>query len=184
MHRTILRAALSLSIIGVIGGCASKEKPLYGNSTEHAQAQPPRQSMPAAKYTSYGEPMKLSDSAAVPVSTVLANPATYEGKYVRLAGSVTKVCQSKGCWLEMADPTTRQTLFVKFTCPVEGRLIPMDAMNKPVVVEGYVKVTEISEQDARHLKEESGARPEDVAKIKGPQKQITLASPAAQVAGL
>jgi hypothetical protein len=84
----------------------------------------------------------------------------------------------------MADSRSKKPLFVKFTCPVEGRLIPMAAVGKPVVVEGTVMVKEISEADARHLKEESGATQEEVAKIKGPQKQITLAAPAARVAGL
>jgi hypothetical protein len=86
--------------------------------------------------------------------------------------------------MEMSDPTTSQPMFVKFTCPVDGRLIPMNAIGKPVVAEGVVKVKEISQEDARHIKEESGATPEQVAQIKGPQKQITLVSPAAQVAGL
>jgi hypothetical protein len=128
--------------------------------------------------------MKLSDAQAVPVAKVLANPAAFEGKYVRLVGDVNKVCTRKGCWLEMADSRSHKPLFVKFTCPVEGRLIPMAAVGKPVVVEGTVMVKEISEADARHLKEESGAPAEEVAKITGPQKQITLAAPAARVAGL
>ena len=128
--------------------------------------------------------MKLADAQAVPVAKVLANPAAYEGKYVRIVGDVNKVCTRKGCWLEMADAQSNKPLFVKFTCPVDGRLIPMAAVGKPVVVEGTVMVKEISEADARHLKEESGAPQSEVEKIKGPQKQITLAAPAARVAGL
>lgn len=163
MHQTILTTLLAVALVA---GCASR--------TEHASHD--------AKYVSYGEPMKLADKDAVPVATVLADPAKYEGKFVRLSGNVDKVCQAKGCWLEMADTHTKQAMFVKFTCPVEGRLIPLEAVGKPAVVEGYVQVKEISEDEARHLKEESGAPASEVAKIEGPQKQITLASPSARIA--
>jgi hypothetical protein len=182
--RTIVTAITVLAVSAALTGCAKDEKPLgTGTETAHperSEAQWQQRPM----YTSYGEPMKLTDDQAVPVGKVLANPAAYEGKYVRLVGNVNKVCTRKGCWLEMMDDNTGKPMFVKFTCPIEGRLIPMAAVGKPVVVEGVVTVKEISEEQARHYKEESGATAAEVARIMGPQKQITLASPAARVAGL
>lgn len=132
----------------------------------------------------FGEQMKLTDAQAIPVEQLLANPDAYAGKFVRVTGDVNKVCTRKGCWLEMESEKAEKPLFVKFTCPIEGRLIPMEAVGKKAVVEGTVKVEEFSEADAKHLKEESGASPEEVEKIKGPQKKLTLASPACQISGL
>jgi hypothetical protein len=60
----------------------------------------------------------------------------------------------------------------------------MDAIGKPAIVEGTLRVKEIPEEVARHYAEEKGATPEQVKKITGPQKQITVASPSAQVAGV
>ena len=158
-----------------------QQQPEYAQQSQQQRQPTAQQPKP---YKAFGEQMRLTDADAVPVEDVLADPSVYQGRYVRLVGNVKKVCTRKGCWLEMADGSTRQPLFVKFTCPIDGRLIPMEAVGRPVTVEGTVMVKEISEADARHLKEESGATPDEVAKIKGPQKQITLASPAARVVGL
>ena len=186
--RTIIGLCAIAAAAAILVGCAgNKDDKPWGTGTETAHPERRSEAMeePAQPlYTSYGEPLQLSDDQVVPVGKVLANPAAYEGKYVRLVGNVNKVCTRKGCWLEMMDDTTGKPMFVKFTCPVEGRLIPMAAVGKPVVVEGTVTVKEISEEQARHYKAESGATPEEVAAIKGPQKQITIESPAARVAGL
>jgi hypothetical protein len=185
MRTSLVSLVAIVAASALLAGCAKDDKPLgTGTETAHPERSQAPQTPAHPMYTSYGEPMKLEDDEAVPVGKVLANPAAYEGRYVRLVGNVNKVCTRKGCWLEMADENSGKPLFVKFTCPVEGRLIPMAAVGKPVVVEGTVMVKEISESEARHLKEESGAGAEEVARIKGPQKQITLASPAARVAGL
>jgi hypothetical protein len=158
-----------------------QQQPEYAQQSQQQRQPTAQQPKP---YKAFGEQMRLTDADAVPVEDVLADPSVYQGRYVRLVGNVKKVCTRKGCWLEMADGSTRQPLFVKFTCPIDGRLIPMEAVGRPVTVEGTVMVKEISEEDARHLKEESGATPAEVAKIKGPQRQVTLESPGARVAGI
>lgn len=138
------------------------------------------QQKPPAK--SYGEPMKLPNARPVPVATVLGHPDDYNGRYVRVTGTVTSVCQGMGCWLEMTGPEN-QLLFVKFTCPVEGRLLPLDSVGKTVICEGTLRVTEVSEDDARHVAGEKGMSGEEIEKIVGPQKRIVLQSPAAELLG-
>lgn len=142
-------------------------------------------STPTAKVANYGEPMKLTDKEAMPVRLLLADPGKFENQFVRVTGNVSEICEKKGCFLEMTDTVTARKLFVKFTCPIDGeRLIPMSAMGKPVTVEGTLKIATITEDQARHYAKDSGTKPEEIAKIVGPQKQITLSSPAASVAGL
>jgi hypothetical protein len=137
---------------------------------------------PAPKYASFGAAAKLSDADAIPVEKVMAAPDEYKGKFVRLTGTVDKVCPNKGCWLTLKGPGDGEALLVKFPDPDQGRLIPMAAVGKPAIVEGTVRVREIPEETAKHFAEESGATPEQLAKITGPQKQITVASPCAMVA--
>lgn len=134
-----------------------------------------------AVYASFGEPVK-PDGASTAVPELLGNLSKYEGKPVRVSGTVSQVCERKGCWLKMTDGG--EELFVKFTCPVEGRLIPAEAIGKTAIVEGQLAIKEVSEGDARHLAEEGGKTPEQVARIVGPQKQITLKSPGALVFGV
>jgi len=129
----------------------------------------------------FGAPVN-PEGSAIPAAKLLGDVSQYEGKPVRVAGTVSKVCAKKGCWLEMTDGG--KPLFVKFTCPVDGRLIPLDAVGKPAIVEGELAIKEISEDDARHIAEEGGKTPDEVARIVGPQKQITMKSPGAIVFGL
>ncbi len=138
----------------------------------------------AAPSAHFGEPMRLPETDTLPLEKVLAQPTEFDGKFIRVSGTVSQVCEAMGCWMEMKDAASGKTLFVKFTCPTEGRLIPMDAIGHQAVVEGKLDVTQISEDEARHYKEEAGASAAEVAKIVGPQKQLRMGSPAALVIGI
>lgn len=135
----------------------------------------------ASHWTRYGAKMTLAKSDTHCAGEVLTNPEKYAGKLIRVSGKVDSVCAHKGCWIRLAGPKAEETLFVKFTCPVEGRLVPMSALGRPAVVEGTLVVKEIPEDEARHYKEDAGASPEEIAKIVGPQKQITMQAPAAMI---
>ncbi len=150
------------------------------------QQTPTATAPPAEQCAVFGGSMKLDDAQATPVSKVFENPAAYDGKYVRLAGTVTDVCPHKGCWFQMTDAVNRssETLFVKFQDPATGKLIPTAAVGKPVVAEGILSVREMSEDEARHYKAEAGATADELEKIKGPQKRLVLKDPRAQIAGI
>ena len=130
----------------------------------------------------YGEPVS-TELPHANVADVLAQPASFAGRDVQLQGTISEVCQEKGCWLRIADPSGgEETVFVKFTCPVDGEyLIPKDAAGKPVVVQGQVVVEEMDEATARHMAEDSGRSPAEIEAIKGPQKVIRVMSPSAKV---
>ena len=182
----IRKSALILALVAATGtvcalGCKDKKKDTTDHSVkiETSQAQP---AMPS--YASFGAPMRLSDSQAVTISQVLATPGKFNGKYVRVSGTVDKVCEKKGCWLTLSDTTSAQTLFVKFADPEEGRLIPMEAAGKPAIIEGMVKVKMIPEADARHYAQDNNASDDEIARIVGSQKQVTITNGAARITGV
>jgi hypothetical protein len=154
-------SVVGLLAVSVLGGCRST----------------------SAKGVAYGEQMSLSARKTVDVARVIENPTKYEGKRIRVAGVIDTVCAHKGCWINMTQPGGGEALFVKFTCPVEGRLIPLDAVGKEVVVEGELEIKMIPEDEARHYAEDAGKSKEEIAKIVGPQKTLKLNSPAAEVRG-
>ena len=161
--------ALTLAIAAV--GCKSENKTSANKPVEAtASAKAP------LNFASFGEPMKMSNEEPLPVATVLSHIDQYDGKYVKVAGNVTAVCEKKGCWLKMDDAAGKE-LFVKFTCPVNGRLVPLEAKGKPVIAEGTLKIKEVSEAEARHLAEDAGASKTEIEKIVGPPKQISLMAP-------
>ena len=141
---------------------------------------------PKQEVATYGAPLKLSDAEAVPASKVLANPDQYANQYVRVTGTVTDVCEKKGCWLRVAsaDAPKGPDIFIKFKDPAEGRIVPMEAVGKTVTVEGTLKVGQLSERAARHFKEDAGAPQAEIDKIVGPQKQLMLAGPAVAIEGV
>ncbi len=158
MNRSIIMTAILSAAFLLASGCASAGK--------------------------FGERMTLAKKDTVCIKEVLATPAKFEGKLLRVGGKVQSVCAKKGCWLRLGDGEKKETLFVKFTCPVDGRLIPMKAVGKTAFVEGTLELKEISQDEARHYKEDSGASKEEIEKIVGPQKIAKLNAPAAQIVGL
>jgi hypothetical protein len=142
-------------------------------------------------FATFGAEQKLTDADAVPASKVIANPAEYADKYVRVTGKVTQVCEKKGCWVRVAPAEAGAApaegtgdIFIKFRDPPAGRLVPMEALGKDVVVEGTLKAGQMSERAARHFKEDAGAPEEEINKIVGPQKQMFITGAALKIEGV
>lgn len=104
----------------------------------------------------FGKP--LAGLKAVPLADVLARPEA--GQQVRLEGTIEKVCQNKGCWLELKQ----QASSVHVTFEGYGFFVPKDSMGKPVVLEGKVVVKQPTPEDVAHLKAE-GAGQSVAAKV-------------------
>lgn len=129
----------------------------------------------------FGEPVS-TEAPAVDVADVLAQPAAFAGRDVQVRGTISEVCQERGCWVRIADAAgSAETVFVKFTCPVDGRLIPQDAAGKPIQVQGQVVVEEMSQDQARHYATDAGKPQAQIEAIVGPQKVVRVMSPSARL---
>ncbi len=169
-----LALAMPLAL-GLQSEAAPSTQPLAGSNVAES----------AAGWLAFGQALTMDESKTVTVEAVLADPAAFAGKAVRLSGAISKVCKPKGCWMQFTAPATEKgkgiPVFVKFTCPIDGRLIPLDAVGKQAIVEGTLDVVEISEVEARHYLEDEGASAQEIAKIVGPQKQVRVQGPGALV---
>lgn len=145
---------------------------------------------PAAKpaapvFADYGAAIKGAEgSEAVPVAKVLAAPADYNNKVVRISGKVIATCDHKGCWFTLGDSAANDVIFIKFKDPAEGRIIPLEAPGHDAILEGEFVIGKMSEKFARHLKEEAGASEEELEKIVGPQKVYTVKNVAVRIYGV
>jgi hypothetical protein len=110
----------------------------------------------SAEPRTFGKP--LSGLTAVALQDVLAHPQA--GQQVRLEGTIDKVCQNKGCWLELKQ----QAASVHVTFENYGFFVPKDSLGKPVVLEGKVVVKQPTPEDVAHLKAE-GAGETVAAKV-------------------
>lgn len=140
----------------------------------------------APPHADFGEAMKTDEVSMTSTAEVFEQPTSYDGKYLRLRGEVVSVCAKKGCWLRLVPVggESADSLFVKFTCPVRGRLIPMAAVGHEAIVEGTLEVSKITEAEARHYAEDAGKSAAEIAKIVGDRDQLRMKSPAAQIVGL
>jgi hypothetical protein len=95
----------------------------------------------------------VSLTRAVPVATLLATPAPHVGKAIRVDGVVSKVCQSMGCWLEIADPATGRGIVFKAK---DGVIVfPKDAPGRKVSAQGVfeeIVTSAVRESHGEHAK--------------------------------
>lgn len=81
----------------------------------------------------------VSLSEATPIARVIDRPADFEGKTVRVEGTVTAVCTMMGCWMALApsDRPNGSTLMIK----VEDGVIvfPVSAKGRRAAAQGVVQ---------------------------------------------
>ena len=108
-----------------------------------------------AEETSYGEGLTIRQS--IPLSMLLANPDRYIGQKVRVEGTVTEVCQMKGCWMEIEESPK-----AKIRIKVDDGVIvfPPSAKGKPAIAEGVLEAIPMTRDSyvawCQHEAEERG----------------------------
>lgn len=100
----------------------------------------------------------LSKMQIVTVSELLANPAKYSGKKVKIKGEILDVCPMAGCWVDVGSDVDNQRIKFKVT---DGEIVfPVDAKGKHLIGEGTFVVTQLSQEETtkreQHLAEEKG----------------------------
>lgn len=106
---------------------------------------------PAAFATNYGEPMPAGDN--VDIATAAADPAAHAGKAQRFTGRITQVCQKQGCWVVLEQGGQSARVMAKD----HGFSVPKDASGQAVAY-GVLEAKTITEEHAKHLVEEDGAK--------------------------
>ncbi len=107
----------------------------------------------AGDATTYGDGVNLDE--AVAIETLMAEPAKYAGKTVRVDGVVTGVCKNRGCWIHITDPDTGRGIRVK----VEDGVIvfPHSAMGHKASAEGVFEAIKLTPEQAAKMKAEHAA---------------------------
>ncbi len=126
-------------------------------------------SAPAAGSRSFGKPLEGWPKTSL--ESVLASPQN--GERVRLEGRISKVCQQKGCWLELKEG--ERSVLVTF----EGYsfFIPKASAGQEVVLEGRVKLKPRSREEIQHLQAEGGG-PAAAARVEVVARGLEIRPPA------
>jgi hypothetical protein len=99
------------------------------------------------------------------------------GKPVLVEAAASEVCQKEGCWLTLREGAT--SIHVSFKD--YGFFVPKDVAGKTLLVEGTLAEEKISEEDLRDHAADAGASKEQVEKIHGEKKEVTMVATSVRV---
>lgn len=105
----------------------------------------------AAEETKLGAGVTLKE--ATPIEALVATPADYVGKTVRVDGVATAVCEEMGCWLAVAPEADPKGKTVRLKVEDGVIVFPITAKGKKVSAEG---VFEAIGTDDAHSNEAAG----------------------------
>ena len=140
-----MRRALLVTLLALAPACAAPPAQPVHAARAQAPASPPH----AAQ--TFGQPVdeQLSTTS---LADLLATPHGYEGRIVKTEGTVARVCQRAGCWMELRDDEDGPAVRV----PMAGHsfFLPRDAAGKHAVVEGRVVLADLTPDVRAHLESE------------------------------
>lgn len=147
--RTIPLLLVVLSI-----GCSSashEPAPAPELPRDHtAPAAEPLGDRPSGEPRVFGSPL---DEALAPteLAAIESDPARFRDQVVRTRGTVVRVCQAMGCWMELAADGTEAV-----RVPMAGHafFLPRDAAGRPAEIQGTVRLAELSAAMREHLARE------------------------------
>jgi hypothetical protein len=117
--------------------------------------------------TLYGAPPSHADK---PVRLSYAVETGLVDKPISVMARVAEVCKKKGCWMMITDGRHK----ARVTFKDYGFFVPRSLRGKRVMMEGVLTMSELSEGDARHYAEDAGKTKKEIARIKGPQKELSF----------
>ena len=91
----------------------------------------------------------LGDSPVVSLADVMSDSDAFLNKTVTVEGSVNKVCQMMGCWLELVDSGSESG--VRVTFKDYGFFVPTNSEGQLARLEGQFETNVFSKEDADHL---------------------------------
>src|SRR5215212_6585468 len=99
----------------------------------------------------------VGDSPRVAFADVLKEPEKFAGKAVVVEGSVERVCQAEGCWMQIVPDGASEAGAVRVTFDHKFA-VPKDAAKMKFRAEGTFSVKTLSKETVEHLVKEDGAK--------------------------
>lgn len=122
---------------------------------------------PAAQTSSSTEVIKrgkaLSKGEVISLDAVAKDPESFSSKSVLVTGTISAVCQVKGCWMTLSgkDPAARARVTFKdyaFFVPKEGK-------GMKAVLEAEVKIKMLSDGERQHLADDGKVSVDQIPKV-------------------
>lgn len=130
---------------------------------------------------SLGKGVTLSEST--PIAVILDRADEFVGKPVRVEGTVTEVCETAGCWMELRAGEMDRTLRVKVR---DGEIVfPVAARGRQATAEGTVEAIEMTRERyldyQHHLADEAGRTFDETSVGEGPYRVLQVKGTGAEL---
>ncbi len=131
-----MRTSWTMALLLVLGGCGSATKEAPAAPAEGAPASGAEAAAAgAAAERLFGQrPDEAIERVAL--ADIVAAPEQWAGKVVRVEGTIGKVCEKRGCWMDLRDGETTVRI------PMAGHrfFLPQDVIGHEAVVQGTVQL--------------------------------------------
>jgi len=112
----------------------------------------------------------ISEEGAVEFEALLTEMTEADSVKAKVVGTVSEVCQMKGCWMNIEAAGKKEKMFVQFKD--YGFFMPKDIAGRQVIMDGYAYRDVTSVEDLRHFAEDEGKSEEEVAAITEPKEEL------------
>lgn len=102
-------------------------------------------------------------------------PGRMEGKdslQVKVKGEVKRVCQKKGCWMELDMGPDHSKMMVRFKD--YGFFVPKDAAGSKAMMKGWAFRDTVSVEKLRHYAKDKGKSQEAIDSIQDPEVRLAF----------
>ncbi|MBI5659133.1 MAG: DUF4920 domain-containing protein [Nitrosomonadales bacterium] len=117
--------------------------------------------------TTFGK--RTTADGAIPASSVASKMKGLDSLAVKVTGTVTGVCQKKGCWMQL-DIGEGKTMRVRFKD--YAFFVPKNISGKTVVLDGYAYNSTTSVAQLRHYAQDAGKSKAEIEKITEPEVNV------------
>lgn len=112
-----------------------------------------------ANVEKYGKPLTVKETTKI--SDIYANPDKFQGKRVKVEGSIVDVCTDEGCWIalteKVTDKTPKDLPILRFKVDDGVIVFPTSVKGKTAVAEGIIAVTKAADGKVSILLKGEGA---------------------------
>lgn len=162
MRMTSLWLGSVIALALALGAC-TRDEPAFRASGAEACEHEHSSSVEAAEPGGPEPERTLADGArvfgrelqdgveTVALAAISADPSAFAGRVVRTEGTIERVCQRMGCWMELRAENVEP---VRVPMAGHSYFLPRDVAGRPATVEGRVVVAPLSEGRRRHLEAE------------------------------
>jgi hypothetical protein len=116
---------------------------------------------------------KVTSKRALSMSQLISKLGTLDSMPAKVTGTVTSVCQKKGCWMTLKSEIAGQP-DMRVTFKDYAFFMPKDLSGRRVVVEGYAYVDVTPVDLLRHYAEDAGKSKAEIEAIKSPKRELAF----------